>query len=225
VKILSLDLSSASACLALLENHRLETEIRWEQTQKNGQHLFSEWHGLIARHGLLPEDIGLYACGRGPGSFSGMRIAITAIRLAALPRQTPTFFVSSGEAIAEDTAKEVESEDVVVVGDARRGMRWSGRFRRSGSGVRQNDAWSLKTPEAWLRDVPPGAVIASPDWTVLQETLTTEERRRFHWLPYNCYPSAASIARIALERMAAGTPSEAADPLYLHEAVRQRPSG
>lgn len=218
--ILSLELSSPVASLALLEEGQERAVRSWRQTRDNGQLAFSVWRELLAEHGLRPEDIGLYVCGRGPGSFSGARMAVTAVRLAARPRRTPAYIVSSGEAVAARAADRTPADDIVVIGDARRGLRWWGRFRRAGTLLQAQGDWALSPAGEWLRNLPSRAVLASPDWSGLNRVLTPEEREDPRWITEDCPPTAAAAARMALARRAAGIPSDPPEPLYLHAAVR-----
>lgn len=68
--------------------------------------------------GLRLDSIDLYAVTAGPGSFTGLRIGLSAVKGMALPRQTPCAGVSTLEALARcHTGQGV----VICALDARRG--------------------------------------------------------------------------------------------------------
>ena len=59
---------------------------------------------LLKSCGVAVKDIGLFAVSSGPGSFTGVRIGVAAIKGLALPFDTPCAAVSSLEALALNLA-------------------------------------------------------------------------------------------------------------------------
>jgi tRNA threonylcarbamoyladenosine biosynthesis protein TsaB len=115
---------------------------------------------------LRPADIDAVACGRGPGSFTGLRIALATAKGYAFALDRPLVPVSSTAAMALAAHR---AAAVVVVLDAKRGQIFAQAFRTSRDGAgrgmpRETARAILDAPalEAWIAaaDLPrPLAVI------------------------------------------------------------------
>jgi len=80
---------------------------------------------LLARHGFRKEDIGGFACASGPGSFTGLRVGLAAIKALAEVLDKPIAAVSLLEVVAiAGTAR----GKVTAVLDAGRGEVYAGEY-------------------------------------------------------------------------------------------------
>lgn len=83
----------------------------------------------LAAAGVAPTEIGRFAVGLGPGSFSGIRAAIAAFQGLALPDGKPLLGVSSAAAWARRLlSAQPPGMPIAIVGDARRDRIWCGIF-------------------------------------------------------------------------------------------------
>jgi tRNA threonylcarbamoyladenosine biosynthesis protein TsaB len=219
--VLGFELSSAQCSLALLEDDTVLVERQWEQSRATGQRLFQAWPDALREAGLSVQDIDLFVCGRGPGSFSGVRISLAAAQAAALPGDRPVVAVSSGQAVARSVAGQGTAGKIAVVGDARRDTIWLGEFAGDADGVRPTGAWELVTPDAFATRIAPGTTCVTSQWDRLQALLGRHHPQTVSWIEGDRYPPAREIARAGLRRHRDGpTGSEPLSPLYLHPAVR-----
>lgn len=206
---LGIELSSRQGSVALLKDGVLLAEKTWIGENVRHGSLFEQMELLLTEAGTSYSDISLYAVGRGPGSFSGMRMAFAAAQAMALPGQTEVRAVSSGAALALAAVRETGAEQIAVVGDARRGQFWYGLFSREGDGIRQVNEWGL-VPYDDLA-VPSGALTVSPEAERLKTFFPEIGAARF--------PSADHVAALALLQQN----PEALEPLYLHPPVFVQP--
>jgi tRNA threonylcarbamoyladenosine biosynthesis protein TsaB len=79
--------------------------------------LFAEIEALLARHSVRLSDIELYAAASGPGSFTGVRVGLAAIKGLAVVAGKPAVGVSNLDAIAEFGTSDFRAPVV----DAKRG--------------------------------------------------------------------------------------------------------
>ena len=219
--VLGFELSSAQCSLALLEDETVVAETQWEQSRATGQRLFHVWPEAMRQAGISPRDIDLYVCGRGPGSFSGVRIALAAAQAAALPTEKPVIAISSGEALARSVAGEVASERIAVVGDARRDTIWIGEFLRTEQGVCPSGEWGLVTPDEFPARIAPGTICVTSQWDRMGALLGGKNGPPEAWVEGDRFPSAIEVARAGLHRHQAQGPLDPLSPLYLHPAVRK----
>jgi len=85
---------------------------------------------LLAAHGFTKHDIGAFAVASGPGSFTGLRIGLAAIKALAEILQKPIAAVSLLEAVAVGTGLQ---GSVVAFLEAGRGEVYCGEYDMSGN--------------------------------------------------------------------------------------------
>ena len=222
MKTLALECSSGTGSLALLEDDRLVWHRTWAEGGGRSGPLMTALDGLRAETGEDGGGIDLFAAGRGPGRYSGMRVAIAATISLALPGGKPVRTVGSGVALAHQLAAAQAAHDVfAVLGDARRERVWCGVLQRDGSGgLRSTLDWRLATVPELESLLPVNALIVSSEWTRLAPALEAADWfRRRAAIREDRYPDAEWVGRLAADQHRRAVPSEPATPIYLHPAV------
>lgn len=117
MKILSLDSSSVTASVAVTEDGKILSESFINNGLTHSQTLMPLVEDALNDSGVSIKDIDLFAITNGPGSFTGVRIGISAVKGMADALNKKCFAVSTLEAIAEP----LKGEDVIAcaVMDAR----------------------------------------------------------------------------------------------------------
>ncbi|MCB0043937.1 MAG: tRNA (adenosine(37)-N6)-threonylcarbamoyltransferase complex dimerization subunit type 1 TsaB [Caldilineaceae bacterium] len=84
--LLAIDTATTTASLALydLEAHRLLAEWTWEARRRQTQDLLGAAKMLLAQSDRRPADLTALAVTTGPGSFTGVRIAISTVKGMAI---------------------------------------------------------------------------------------------------------------------------------------------
>jgi tRNA threonylcarbamoyladenosine biosynthesis protein TsaB len=220
MKVLALELSTPQGSLAVLADGDCLAEIAWREQSGRTTALFQHLPDVLGRAGVRPEEFDLFVAGRGPGSYSGLRVSLTAAQALALPGAKPVYAVSSGEALALELTEADSAPWIAVVGDARRGTLWLGVFQRLESGaVRLSNPWKTLRPEELPGCLPEHALVVSPDFRKLQPVLESVKLGRVRWLAEDRAPRARYCALAALRRLAEDQASEPPIQLYLHPAV------
>ena len=151
MRIFAVELSSRFGSIALVENGAVVAEKTWGETFKNRQQLFD---AMSALH-MDWQTVDAFAVGRGPGAFSGMRIAFSVANSLAAQDRQPVYALSSGAAVAARCG----AEYTAVVGDARRSQIWAGVFK----GVELEKDFELMALAELQDFIPEGVLVASPD--------------------------------------------------------------
>ena len=101
-RILSIDTTSEFGSLALLRDGELVEETELHSTEGFGHILFTGIERLLARHGWKVSDIDCFASTAGPGSFTGIRVGLAAVKGLgeALRKTCGCGFESSGHRLA-----------------------------------------------------------------------------------------------------------------------------
>lgn len=224
MKLLALDTSSEGCSAALWLDGRI-TE-RFEVAPRGHTRLLMPMvRELLAEQGLTPSDLDALAFARGPGSFTGLRIATGVIQGLAWGLDIPVVPVSSLAAVALQAMEkhQLGEEDLVAVAfDARMGEVYWGTFQaRDG----------VPVPLADERVCPPSAV-ALPDggtgrWTgagsgwAFANNMPSAVTARVARVDDTLVPRAADVARLAEQgyRNGEAVPAEQAQPVYIRDEV------
>lgn len=228
MKVLAVELSSGVGSVALVEDEQCVCSRLLPAGNGRSENVFGAVETLRAEAGWSWSDVALFAAGRGPGRYSGMRIALTAVRSLALPGEVPVRAVSSGAALAGALAAgRPDTARFLIVGDARRERIWLGDFVREGTGVRERGEWRLLTVDE-LRGVcnnDASLCIATSEWDRLEPMLLRTGTVPSGWcIEENVYPSAEWVARLALAAERAQANPEPLAPIYLHPPVARPPA-
>lgn len=89
--LLALDTATATASVALydLAGARLHAEMTWLAHRRHTQDLMTTVQSLLRQQQVAPEELTALAVTTGPGSFTGVRIAISAAKGIGLGLPTP----------------------------------------------------------------------------------------------------------------------------------------
>ncbi len=215
MRILAIE-TSGDACSAALWLAG-ETLTRYEeQPRRHVELVLPMVSALLAEAELRLAALDGIAFGAGPGSFTGVRIAVSAAQGLGLGAGLPLVGVSSLAALAL-AATDAGAARVLVARDARMGEVYAGAYEPADAGVRCVMPDTLLAPEA-LR--PEGEwSIAGDAWSrypQMSQTMAAPptDTRLLH-------PRAGEVARLAAPRFAAGdtvAPRDAC-PAYLRREV------
>jgi tRNA threonylcarbamoyl adenosine modification protein YeaZ len=221
--VLAMDLSSRQGSLAVLQDSQVLSERTWELTRAHNQQFFQILREGLAQAQVDPASLGLLAVGLGPGSFSGIRMALTAARALALPGHQTVAGISSSKALAWPLLEQPDAGAVTVLGDARRGRLWAATYARSESFLEQPDVFALMSPDEASRRIPEGSVVVSPDWSRVKECLSRRLSGHTRIIEEDAYPRAQTVGHLLLRRAVSGRSPELLTPIYLHPPVDKPP--
>lgn len=224
MRVLALDTSTECCSVALLDGAAMR--MRYEILQRgHAERVLPMVDGLLAEAGLAVADLDGIAFGRGPGAFTGLRIAAGVTQGLAFGAQLPVAPVSSLAAVAA-LVPAASGETVLACNDARMGEIYWAVFRKEADGAMQPlSAEFVSLPENVGLGAPAAthaagnAIGACP---ALADRLAINGVRVHRGI----YPRADAVARLgaALLAAGAGVPAEEAQPVYIRDDVA-RPAG
>lgn len=98
--ILALSTSTPRASVALVEGDRVLASLSYDDPRGHAERIFALVDDALAAAGRARADVRLVACDIGPGSFTGVRIAVASAKGIALGLGVPLAGVVSLEAMA-----------------------------------------------------------------------------------------------------------------------------
>lgn len=195
--VLALDTTGQRGSLALLRDGEL-AEARWIDAPEGfGARLYPEMRETLERHGLTVGEIDGFAAAAGPGSFTGIRIGLTAIKALAEVNGKLLTGVSNLEALAALGKGPFR----VPVMDARRGEVYAAVYDEAGRVVVDEVVTKWETFLKLLagREV---SFIASSETLFQDDGVAPPPAESTRIITSE--PTAAAVARIAERRFQAG---------------------
>lgn len=98
--ILALDSTAIAASVALCDGEKLLACNTLQNGNTHSETLLPMAQTMLQAFSLRPDDIDLFACSAGPGSFTGVRIGVSTVKGLAFATDTPCIGVSTLEALA-----------------------------------------------------------------------------------------------------------------------------
>jgi tRNA threonylcarbamoyladenosine biosynthesis protein TsaB len=227
MKLLALDTASAQCSVALLQANQVLA--RSQSTERAHATLILPMiDGLLAEAGLTLRQLDGIAFGRGPGSFTGVRIAAAVVQGLAVGADLPVLPISDLRALAAQARRalslaEVSGRPILACMDARMGEVYWGVFEDVAELPAALGMAEAVTAPAGLPPSLQGMLGRAagrglraypdlPEWLGLAATACLPEAE----------PHAFDIAWLAAADIAAGRPwldAEAAQPVYLRDQV------
>ena len=175
---------------------------------------------VLGRHGLRPGDAGLVAWCCGPGAFTGVRIAASAVQGIAWGAGAPVVGVSTLAVLAQGAFRRDAATRVASALDARMGqVYWGGYERDAGTGLMVSVlADRVGAPGAMPAFA--GALGAGSGWETYPEALAAACGAPVTVDP-GAVPDAQDLIPFARRALADGTTVAAAEavPVYLRDRV------
>lgn len=98
--LLALDTATRDSGIALYQEDTLVAELNWRSADSQTTELMPRLAQLLAWHNLSPANLSGLAVSLGPGSFTGLRIALSAAKGLALAHDLPLVGVPTLDATA-----------------------------------------------------------------------------------------------------------------------------
>ena len=225
MKILAVDTSATAASVAVAEENKLIGEFSINTALTHSQTLMPMVDELLKNTGLSVNNIDAVAVNAGPGSFTGVRIGVAAVKGIAFPKNLPCVSVSTLESMAYNML----GNDCIVcsVMDARCSQVYNALFRVKGCTVtRMTDdrALSLTDLKNELQNINEKVVLVG-DGAVLCSKFLGEELENIMLAPFNNrIQTASSVVYAAFEKINNGETVKADElmPVYLRLPQAQR---
>jgi tRNA threonylcarbamoyladenosine biosynthesis protein TsaB len=215
---LAIELATQTGSVALAQSNGPTTETIFDEEQRASEQIFDVIRELLCAN--LPggfEQLDRIIVGRGPGSYSGLRVAMTVAQGLALPGNTPCYALSSWAAAAA-AAADAGGRQIIAIGDARRQRFWMGRFTARDGSIQQKEPFQLVPADELC------AAIATTDLAMATDDIT-EEALGQQDIRYvrAAAPSAGRLLGVATQAIHAGHPSQPMTPIYIHPPVFVKP--
>lgn len=228
MKLLAFETATEACSVALWIDGAVRE--RFEIAPRRHAELALPWADqLLAEAGITKSQLDAIAVGRGPGAFTGVRLAVALAQGIALALDRPVVPVSTlavlacADASSADTTNTVGDEVRILAAiDARMGEVYAATFVRSGGGLVATSQELVAAPDAVaLADAGEGWIGVGTGFSALDGRLRTRLQDRFARIDATALPHAADVARLAVRAFERGesVAAEQLQPAYLRDNV------
>lgn len=213
--LLAIETSGRAGSVALLGRSDQQLTVAatraLDPAERTARSLFPAIDQLLRQCQLAPRDLAGIGVTVGPGSFTGLRIAVTAAKTLAYATHTPLVGLNTLDVLAiQAGATPASRRRVWGVMNAERGDLFAACYSlpldlRPG----REDATRVVATDAWLKSLEPGDLIVGPAASRYAEQLPEGVSLA---ADQALYPTAAAVGRLAATWLAVG---EITDPFAL----------
>jgi len=219
LKLLAID-TATEACSAALHIDGVTT-LKYEVVpRKHAELILTMVDELLSESSLSLRQLDALAFGRGPGAFTGVRIATGVIQGLSMSADCPVVPVSTLAALAQGAIS--ESKQIACAIDARMSEVYWGLYQANEDNIMQlvgeetvclPDAVHIPTSNGWLG--------VGSGWETYENELQTRLAGSLSGFRPGDYPSAEAICVLALDAYQRGEVVDAAEaqPVYLRDKV------
>jgi tRNA threonylcarbamoyladenosine biosynthesis protein TsaB len=217
VKLLALDTATEACSVAVLvEGAVLE---RYELAPRRHAALILPMiEAVLAEAGLRPTQLDAVAFGRGPGAFTGVRVAVGIAQSVAFAADLPVVPVSTLAALALGAGRETGRGRIAAALDARMGEIYWGAYAVAGQTAEPLSEECVRAPAAV--SAPAGDWFGVGSGWAAHAAILSRRLAASGWLDQR-YPRAGDVAFLAADpaRRSAWVSAELALPVYLRNEV------
>jgi tRNA threonylcarbamoyladenosine biosynthesis protein TsaB len=219
VKLASLDTSTPLGTVALFDGAELVAEDSHRVSNAHGESLLPMMDALFARVGWKPKDVGRWAVGIGPGSFTGVRIGLGTVKGIVLATRAEVVGVTSLDAVAfgiDDGSAPVASVLFAMKGEVFLQVKRGGEPLLAPTHARIESAVAVLSDAGFTGEL----VLAGDGARLLDATSFPSRWRVVADAPHDV-PRATGVGRLAMTR----APDDAATlvPMYVRPPEITKP--
>ena len=225
--ILAFETSAKAASVALLDDKKLLGESYQNTGLTHSQTLMVMAEDLLKQCGKTVSDVTAVAVAEGPGSFTGVRIGVAAVKGFAWGGELPCYGVSTLEAMAESLG--IYQGYVCPCMDARRSQVYNALFyvnQGTITRIREDRAISLAELGEEIKTLPEPIFLVGDGSNLCYNTLVETVPGLVLPPEHRMHQRATGVAILAAKRCAAGESGDgnALTPNYLRlsQAERER---
>ena len=198
MRVLAIETASPPGSVALLESEHVVHYQPLDKSKRTTEHFAVAIQSSLQQAQWSPAAVDLVAVCSGPGSFTGLRIGVTAAKTFAYAAAAEVLAVNTLELLAS----QVEAAgEIVAVLDAQRGQIFSSTFIAAGGLLQEVEPTAIWDAGAWLAARRGGQTITGQGLKSLREKLASEilVANGETWQPRADY-----LARLAAQKYVAG---------------------
>ncbi len=198
MKILGLDTTTKFLCIGLYVDGKV-----YEYNLEVGRRLSGVVSVTIKRVldslGLEPSDIDYFACGLGPGSFTGVRIGLATMKAICWSLNKPIIGIPTLDILAKGAR--LKDGCLACVIDAKRGLIYCGNYKAKNGNLKKVSGYQLIDIEEFLKKSKGNPVLLGDALGLYKDKLLGKIKGATALDKDSWYPKGHAIIELALEKI------------------------
>ncbi len=241
--ILAIDTSGRSGSVAIATGSKLLAQAAFSQPMRHSAEIFPAIRRLLNDLGTSPKEIEHVYISAGPGSFTGLRIAVTIAKIIYLANTAKIVAVDTLDVIAAnvndfqtDEANDTKPDNIATVLDAKRGQFFIAAYKRLDAAKSTNRQQKNSHARLWQKTLPDSLMTAcqfldmfarseKPLWLLGEGLLYYRDKFKANGIRFlderYWNPQAAKVHLLGLQEALA---QQFADPLTLQPIYLRAPN-
>lgn len=203
MRILALDTATRTCSVAVVDDRSVLAEETNADEKTHAVLIIEMIQRVITKSALKLSQIDGFAVGRGPGSFTGLRIGIATVKALAVSLEKPVAGVSDLEALAAQAGS--SAEWVCPLMDARKGEVYCSNYRIRNGTLQRVSAVRVAAIDEVLEDVSVPSVFIGGGASLYREKIIERLGSQAVFVPpEQNIIRASTIGRLSLDRLKRG---------------------
>ncbi len=199
MKILAVDTATLSCSAAIVDDGMTCAELTTVNNQTHSKHLMSMIDTVCDMSGLKVADMDGFAVTIGPGSFTGLRIGISAVKGLAWSLNKPVVGISSLDALAWQCIP--AAYPICTLLDARKQEVYYCRYHFRDGELKKDRSEQVIAPAEAINDIREPCLFIGNGANLYKEEILEKLGELAHFAGWNQdIIRASSVARLSLER-------------------------
>ncbi len=175
MKILAIETASPPGSIALLDGVQVIQTRTLEDPRKTTQHFATIIENLLQDADWSPSSLQLVAAHTGPGSFTGLRIGITAAKVFSYAINAKVVGINTLETLAYQCFRDTTStHEVETVIDAQRNQLFAARYRWINGSLETILPAEIIDADTWLSERTSNVELTGPGLKRISEKLSPD---------------------------------------------------
>ncbi|MCX5688141.1 MAG: tRNA (adenosine(37)-N6)-threonylcarbamoyltransferase complex dimerization subunit type 1 TsaB [Candidatus Omnitrophica bacterium] len=216
MKILGIDTSSKFLNIALSEDERIIKEEFHLLDRRHAIELVPKVKELLKTSRVSINKIDAFIIGVGPGSFTGLRIGVSAVKGFGIASGKPCMGVASIDSIACNAIN--CGINIVPVIDAKRGQVYSSIYRRNGKNIVRKSDYILQPVEKLMKNIKEEALFLGDGLILYKDKIKSLNKKAIFLEEEYWYPGAGNLIKLGFSKLkkVKKTNLDKLTPLYLY---------
>lgn len=215
MKVLSIDTSTKCLSMAVLEESGTICELSRITPMQHSSLLFPMMDDCLKKAGITIKAIDGFAVSLGPGSFTGLRIGVAAMKGLAFSLGRPIVGIPTLDVIAENAKP--DKYKVVPILDAKRGQVYSAIYTFNGQHIKRLSEDMVIDIDGLLEKIDDKVMFLGEGLERYQDVIKEKSNGMALFAPRKSwFPRASVVARHGIRRLKSGPPDSTYDisPIY-----------
>lgn len=217
MRVLGIDTSTKSLGIALVEDGRLILSSEKVSGLRHSQDLMPTIKKLLKKASLDIKGIDGFAVSLGPGSFTGLRIGVTAAKTLSVVTGRPVAGVPTLDVIAYNAY--YYPGLICPILDAKKQLLYAALYKRGTNGLKRISRYLLISVEELLKKTGTKTLFIGDGIELYAKTIKRIKKKNAEFAPNELWlPKAERVAILGWERLKTGVKDNPLElvPMYLH---------